>query len=60
MVLIFEEQWGIIYLSRALLTLSLIPLLKKAGTSGHYSRIVDVSSSGHLAGKINFDDVNTK
>jgi NAD(P)-dependent dehydrogenase (short-subunit alcohol dehydrogenase family) len=56
----FEEQYAVNYLSHFLLTISLIPLLKKAGTSEYYSRIVNVSSCAHLLGNINFDNINLK
>ncbi|XP_011495426.1 PREDICTED: dehydrogenase/reductase SDR family member on chromosome X [Ceratosolen solmsi marchali] len=56
----FEEQYGVNYLSHFLLTISLIPLLKNAGTSEYYSRIINVSSCAHLIGNINFDDINLK
>lgn len=56
----YEQQYGVNYLSHFLLTVSLLPLLKKAGTSKHCSRIVNVSSCAHLLGKIHLNDVNLK
>ena len=56
----FEQQYGVNYLSHFLLTLKLIPFLKKAGTPSMKSRIVNVSSCAHLLGEINFDDINNE
>ncbi|XP_058808202.1 dehydrogenase/reductase SDR family member on chromosome X isoform X2 [Phymastichus coffea] len=54
----FEEQYGVNYLSHFYLTILLTPLLRKAGTAEHCSRVVNVSSLAHLLGDIRFDDIN--
>ncbi|KAJ8668707.1 hypothetical protein QAD02_010370 [Eretmocerus hayati] len=56
----FEEQYGVNYLSHFLLTMLLMPQLKKAGSAEHHSRIVNVSSCAHYLGDIRFDDINHK
>ncbi|KAK2584742.1 hypothetical protein KPH14_007073 [Odynerus spinipes] len=56
----FEHHWGVNYLSHFLLTALLLPLLKAAGDSDNYSRVVNVSSCAHRAGVIKFDDINSK
>jgi len=49
----FETQWAVNYLAPFLLTNHLMPQLKAA----HQARIVNVSSNGHLRGRIDFDDI---
>ncbi len=50
----FEYQFGVNYLSHFLLTHLLVDLLRKAPES----RIINVSSAAHKAGKIHFTDLN--
>ncbi len=50
----FETQWAVNYLAPFLLTQHLLPLLK----SSAHARIVNVSSNGHLRGRIDFDDIH--
>ncbi|XP_044003187.1 retinol dehydrogenase 11 [Aphidius gifuensis] len=52
----FEYQWGVNYLSHFLLTALLMPLL--CNDAKKISRVINVSSCGHLLGNINFDDIN--
>lgn len=55
----FESQLAVNYIGHAYLTHLLLPLMKKTGRNSQYcSRIVNVSSCAHLAGHINFDDIN--
>ncbi|XP_049866221.1 retinol dehydrogenase 11-like [Pectinophora gossypiella] len=46
------------YLGHFILTLLLLPLLKKSGTSAEPSRIVNVSSVLHLFGRANYESYN--
>ncbi|CAG2112079.1 unnamed protein product [Medioppia subpectinata] len=50
----FEMQFGTNHLGHFLLTLHLLPLIKKS----KLGKVVTVASSGHLVGKINFDNIN--
>ncbi|NQT62965.1 MAG: SDR family oxidoreductase [Candidatus Marinimicrobia bacterium] len=50
----FESQMGTNHLGHFALTAQLFPLLKGTGNS----RIVNVSSTAHNAGNINFDDIH--
>lgn len=52
----FEYQWGVNYLSHFLLTALLMPLL--CSDAKKFSRVINVSSCGHLLGNINFNDIN--
>ncbi|WP_284760050.1 SDR family oxidoreductase [Agrobacterium sp. fls2-241-TYG-188a] len=52
----FELQFGTNYLCHFALTAQLMPLLSK----GTNARVVTVSSVAARAGKINFDDINSK
>ena len=52
----FELQFGTNHLGHFALTGLLLPLLLKTGES----RVVNVSSSAHKAGKINFDDLGSE
>ncbi|XP_044748706.1 dehydrogenase/reductase SDR family member on chromosome X [Coccinella septempunctata] len=54
----YESQFATNYLGHFLLTHLLFDSLKKAGDAKCNSRIVNVSSCAHLAGAINFDDIN--
>lgn len=57
----FESHLGVNYLGHCLLTHLLLPQLKQAGCdTNRNARIVNVSSSAHLAGNINFKDMNMK
>ncbi|XP_054158853.1 retinol dehydrogenase 12-like [Oppia nitens] len=51
----FEMQFGTNHLGHFLMTLLLLPLLRRAPAA----RIINVSSVAHLRGKINFDDINS-
>ena len=52
----FESTWQINHLAPFLLTQRLLPaLLERPG-----ARVINISSSGHRAGKINFDDINLR
>jgi len=55
-----ESQWQVNYLSHFLLTKMLLPRLEESATEGMNSRIVNLSSSAHLGGKLNFDDLEMK
>ncbi|XP_064484735.1 retinol dehydrogenase 13-like isoform X2 [Ornithodoros turicata] len=52
----FEMQLGVNHLGHFLLTMQLLDILKAAAPS----RIVNVSSTAHLRGEINFDDLNSE
>ncbi|CAG2174505.1 unnamed protein product [Oppiella nova] len=52
----FEMQMGTNHLGHFLLTLHLIPLLKKSSAA----RVVTVSSCMHLMGEINIDNINLR
>jgi NAD(P)-dependent dehydrogenase (short-subunit alcohol dehydrogenase family) len=55
----FESQMAVNYLGHFLLSHLLTPQLKTGSiTSGHASRIVNVSSCAHFCGKIDYDDFN--
>ena len=49
----FEKTWGTNHLNYFLLTNLLLPMLKKSPAG----RVVNVASSAHWRGKINFDDI---
>lgn len=53
----FEFQLGVNHLSHFLLTQSLLPLMTE---SGRPARIINVSSSAHQFGTINFNDLMSK
>lgn len=55
----FETQLAVNHLSHFYLTHLLLPVLKKGGQIDT-ARVVNVSSCGHYAGEINFDDINMK
>ena len=50
----FESQFGTNHLGHFALTIALLPVLQAANGA----RVVSVSSSGHLAADVNFDDPN--
>ena len=50
----FETTWQVNHLAPLLLTQRLLPALLERKNA----RVINISSSGHHAGKINFDDVN--
>ena len=56
----FELQFAVNYLAPFLLTQLLLPKLIESGTTEHYCRIVNVSSVAHLAGGLNFDNLNSE
>ncbi|XP_041663390.1 dehydrogenase/reductase SDR family member on chromosome X-like isoform X2 [Cheilinus undulatus] len=55
----FEQHFGVNYLGHFLLTWLLLDTLKHSGTCGHFSRVVNVSSSAHRIGKIRLNDLNS-
>ncbi|XP_059483326.1 retinol dehydrogenase 12-like [Neocloeon triangulifer] len=55
-----ESQWQVNYLSHFLLTKLLLPRLEESASNGLNSRIVNLSSSAHLGGKIDFDNLEMK
>ncbi|XP_049790770.1 dehydrogenase/reductase SDR family member on chromosome X [Schistocerca nitens] len=57
----YESHFAVNYLGHCLLTHLLLPQLKVGGHSrGLNARIINVSSSAHVAGNINFKDFNLK
>jgi NAD(P)-dependent dehydrogenase (short-subunit alcohol dehydrogenase family) len=57
----FETQFGVNHLGHFALTLGLLPALKKAAKlTGKYSRVINLSSTGHVMSNVDFDDVNFK
>lgn len=56
----YESQFSTNYLGHFLLTHLLFPQICAAGTDTAKSRIVNVSSCAHIAGKIKFDDINNR
>ncbi|XP_022595967.1 dehydrogenase/reductase SDR family member on chromosome X-like isoform X2 [Seriola dumerili] len=55
----FEQHFGVNYLGHFLLTWLLLDALKDSGKCGHFSRVVNVSSSAHCIGKIRLNDLNS-
>ena len=51
-----EMQIGTNHLGHYLLTLGLVPALRKAATTGRTARVVALSSTGHMRGGMNFED----
>lgn len=56
----FEYHWSVNYLGHFLLTQLLWPVLKASSTPDQPARVVNLSSSIHYLGSINFDDINSK
>uniref|UniRef100_A0A668AII4 Dehydrogenase/reductase (SDR family) X-linked n=1 Tax=Myripristis murdjan TaxID=586833 RepID=A0A668AII4_9TELE len=54
----FEQHLGVNYLGHLLLTWLLLDTLKDCGKRSSCSRVVNVSSSAHRAGRIRLDDLN--
>ncbi|XP_054152561.1 retinol dehydrogenase 12-like [Oppia nitens] len=50
----FEMQFGTNYLGHFLLTMHLLPLLKKSVSA----RVINISSLAHMIGRINFENIN--
>ncbi|MDH3709938.1 MAG: SDR family oxidoreductase [Cyclobacteriaceae bacterium] len=50
----FETQWAVNYLAPYVLTRRLLGVLKQTGSS----RVINVSSNGHLRGSMDFNDLN--
>ncbi|XP_037646324.1 dehydrogenase/reductase SDR family member on chromosome X-like isoform X2 [Sebastes umbrosus] len=55
----FEQHFGVNYLGHFLLTWLLLDTLKESGKCGHFSRLVNVSSSAHRIGEIRLNDLNS-
>ncbi|XP_074551316.1 polyprenol dehydrogenase-like isoform X2 [Halichoeres trimaculatus] len=55
----FEQHFGVNYLGHFLLTWLLLDILKTSGKWGHFSRVVNVSSSAHRIGEIRLNDLNS-
>jgi NAD(P)-dependent dehydrogenase (short-subunit alcohol dehydrogenase family) len=53
----FEMQLGTNHLGHAALTLRLLPVLVRAGSTGPTARVVTVSSNVHKRGRIDLDDL---
>ncbi|XP_068239763.1 dehydrogenase/reductase SDR family member on chromosome X homolog [Palaemon carinicauda] len=54
----FESHWSVNYLGHFLLTHLLYPHLVKSSSKDLPSRVVNLTSSVHYMGSINFDDIN--
>lgn len=54
----FESQFAVCHLAHFLLFQLLRPLLEKSAKSDFASRVVALSSMGHRAGGVNFDNIN--
>ncbi|XP_026231400.1 dehydrogenase/reductase SDR family member on chromosome X-like isoform X2 [Anabas testudineus] len=55
----FEQHFGVNYLGHFLLTWLLLDTLKNSGKCGHFSRVVNISSSAHRIGKISINALNS-
>ncbi|KAL0872212.1 hypothetical protein ABMA27_004614 [Loxostege sticticalis] len=55
-----ETQLAVNHIGHFYLTHLLLPALKKGGTLGKSSRVVNVTSCAHYPGKVYFDDINMK
>lgn len=56
----FEYHWCVNHLGHFLLTHLLWPVLKASSTPDKPARVVNLSSSTHYIGSINFEDINSK
>ncbi|KAG7296284.1 hypothetical protein JYU34_021408 [Plutella xylostella] len=56
----FESQLAVNHLGHFYLTHLLLPALKRGGSIGEFSRVVNVTSCAHHPGTIYFDDINMK
>jgi NAD(P)-dependent dehydrogenase (short-subunit alcohol dehydrogenase family) len=54
----FERQFGVNHLAHHFLTKLLLPTLIASSTADHKSRVVNLSSTGHRFGKVQWDDYN--
>lgn len=54
----FEQQIGVNHLGHFLLTNNLLPLLEKSAATHQDARIINVASSAHYPGTIDFDDMS--
>ncbi|XP_014667719.1 PREDICTED: retinol dehydrogenase 13-like [Priapulus caudatus] len=54
----FEMQLGVNHLGHFYLTNLLLDKIKSSTSKAHHSRIINVTCKGHMAGNINFDDLN--
>jgi len=54
----FEQQIGVNHLGHYLLTNNLLPLLEKSATTHQDARIINVASSAHYPGTIDFNDLS--
>uniref|UniRef100_UPI0037E8F698 polyprenol dehydrogenase n=1 Tax=Semicossyphus pulcher TaxID=241346 RepID=UPI0037E8F698 len=55
----FEQHFAVNYLGHFLLTWLLLDTLKNSGKCGHFSRVVNVSSSAHRVSEIRLNDLNS-
>ncbi|XP_034549729.1 dehydrogenase/reductase SDR family member on chromosome X-like [Notolabrus celidotus] len=55
----FEQHFGVNYLGHFLLTWLLLDILQSSGKWGHFSRVVNISSSAHCIGEIRLYDLNS-
>lgn len=53
----FEQQIGVNHLGHFLLTNNLLPLLEKSAATHQDARIINVASSAHYPGTIDFNDI---
>lgn len=56
----YESHWSVNYLGHFLLTHLLYPVLKTSSSPKNPSRVVNLTSSVHYIGSINFDDIASK
>lgn len=56
----FESQFGTNHLGHFLLTMLLLPRVAESGRAGAAARIVNVASTAHMFGHINFSDLNSE
>ncbi|KAM0248017.1 hypothetical protein ACHAQJ_009622 [Trichoderma viride] len=55
----FERQFGVNHLAHFLLTTMLLPVLETSSEPGLASRVINVSSSSHRHGLVNFEHYNS-